>query len=113
MIEHTEINGRKATVSYLGDGFVPVDHKEIATMIKVVFEDGESMFLVPARETREPKVELRDHESVMFERPAQGPHHCAECGHFRGRDACEKVEPPVSPIDYCKLWTPAEWIPAR
>jgi hypothetical protein len=108
MIEHTEIDGRKATVSYLGDGFVPVDHKEIATMIKVVFEDGESMFLVPARGSAEALVKLRDHDSVMYERPSQGPHHCAECEHFHGRDACARVEPPISPIDCCKLWTPAE-----
>jgi 8-oxo-dGTP pyrophosphatase MutT (NUDIX family) len=59
-----------------------------------------------------PKVhdaqKLRDHDSVMYERPSQGPHHCAECEHFHGRDACAKVEPPISPIDCCKLWTPSE-----
>jgi len=49
MIEETEIDGRHAIVSYLDDDFRPVPKGE-ETLIKVLFDDGELVFAVPARE---------------------------------------------------------------
>jgi hypothetical protein len=43
MMEHIEIEGRRATVIYLSDDFQPVD-KDYATRIKVRFDDGEIRF---------------------------------------------------------------------
>lgn len=48
MIERQTIDGRKATVSYLGPGFQPVDEAD-ADCVKVAFDDGEVAFLVPER----------------------------------------------------------------
>jgi hypothetical protein len=46
MIEHQTINGRRATVAYLGEDFSPVDRGQ-ESMVKIIFEDGEVVFAVP------------------------------------------------------------------
>lgn len=46
MIEDAIIDGRKAKVAYLTREFEPVS-PERAELIKVIFDDGGSMFLVP------------------------------------------------------------------
>lgn len=43
MLEKTVIEGRPASVAYLDRNFVPVDADD-ATMVKVIFDDGEVMF---------------------------------------------------------------------
>ena len=48
MIEQETIEGRKATVAYMKEGFEPAS-KDEATLIKVVFEDGEVIWLTPPR----------------------------------------------------------------
>lgn len=58
-IERTTIDGRPAMVAYLGAGFVPTT-REDATMIKVLFDDGDTMWLTPDRDTSKVWVE-EDH----------------------------------------------------
>lgn len=45
-------------------------------------------------------------QEVSFEHPAQGPHRCSECAHYRGADKCQIVEGVVRPQDWCKKFTP-------
>ena len=47
MIERQKVNGRDATVAYLASDFNPVD-KTKATMVKLIFDDGDIYFLFPA-----------------------------------------------------------------
>lgn len=49
MIERAEINGRGAIVAYLDSRFNPVPTKD-AELVKIIFDDGEVTFVVPARE---------------------------------------------------------------
>ena len=42
------------------------------------------------------------HADVAFEHPARGPHHCSECAYFEAPAACELVESPVAPEDWCE-----------
>jgi hypothetical protein len=49
MIEQTQIDGQTATVAYLNDDMEPVD-KDAATLVKVIFEDGRRVFMVPSDE---------------------------------------------------------------
>jgi hypothetical protein len=42
------------------------------------------------------------HADVAFEHPARGPHHCSECARFEAPDACELVESPIAPEDWCE-----------
>jgi hypothetical protein len=49
MIERTLVNERPATVAYIDDKFRPVD-REDATLVKVIFDDGERIFLTPPPE---------------------------------------------------------------
>ena len=51
MIEEREIDGRQAHVVWLDDRLNPVD-KDAATLVKVIFADGETRWLVPQREAR-------------------------------------------------------------
>jgi hypothetical protein len=44
MIVQTTVNGRKATVAYITKDFEPAT-KEAADLAKVIFEDGEVVFL--------------------------------------------------------------------
>lgn len=53
MIERTTVNGRPATVTYLKAGFSPAD-RQAAELIKVVFDDGEALFLVPSKPVEAP-----------------------------------------------------------
>lgn len=46
MIERQVVQGRPATISYMTDNFEP-SSKDAATLIKVVFDDGEVLFLTP------------------------------------------------------------------
>ena len=48
-IERTLVDGRKATVAYIRDDFTPTT-PEKATLIKIIFDDGEVEFAVPARD---------------------------------------------------------------
>lgn len=48
-IERTTVDGRKATVAYILDDFTPTTPAK-ATLVKVLFDDGDIMFLVPARD---------------------------------------------------------------
>lgn len=54
-IERTKIAGRKATIAYIRDDFTPTT-PEKATLIKVIFDDGEVRFATPAREASKPRV---------------------------------------------------------
>lgn len=47
----TMINGRKAFVTYLNSSFEPVA-EDVATLVKVIFEDGEVVFLTPAPKSK-------------------------------------------------------------
>ena len=49
MIEQHEIDGRQAHVVYLDDALNPVDRKDEATLIKLIFADGETAWLTPKR----------------------------------------------------------------
>jgi hypothetical protein len=49
MIERTIVNDRPATVAYINDKFLPVS-KDDATLVKVIFDDGERLFLKPPPE---------------------------------------------------------------
>lgn len=49
MIARETIDGRKATVAYMTRRFEPADKAE-AELVKVRFDDGEVVFLVPRRE---------------------------------------------------------------
>lgn len=44
MIERTNISGRPATVAYITDDFKPAD-KSSAQLAKIVFDDGNVVFL--------------------------------------------------------------------
>jgi len=46
VIEHRVIDGRKADIVYMKEDFTPCD-PEKAELIKVLFEDGEALFLTP------------------------------------------------------------------
>lgn len=46
-MKKTMIDGRSATVAYLNSKFEPVSQAE-ATLVKVIFDDGEIIFLTPA-----------------------------------------------------------------
>lgn len=46
MIEKQTIKGRPATVAYLTENFEPAQKAE-AKLIKVVFDDGETLWLTP------------------------------------------------------------------
>jgi hypothetical protein len=48
MIERTTVNDRPATIAYINDKFEPVE-KDTATLIKVVFDDGEQLILATLR----------------------------------------------------------------
>jgi hypothetical protein len=48
MIERQTIDGREATVAYLDNKFKPAT-KDTATLIKVIFDDGQVLFLTPAK----------------------------------------------------------------
>ena len=50
MIERETLEGVGAFVQYLTNDFQPVERKEDAQMIYVVFDDGRSMYLVPPAE---------------------------------------------------------------
>ena len=55
MITHETIDGRPAVVAYINDSFEPVA-PDVATMIKVIFDDGEIRFgkkVVPGAEEKE------------------------------------------------------------
>jgi hypothetical protein len=41
-------------------------------------------------------------ESVGFEHPAKGPHHCGQCRHFEGPRACEIVAGLIRSEDWCR-----------
>ena len=49
MIEDRVINGRKAKVVWMKHNFVPCD-PDGAALVKVLFEDGEMLFLTPRKE---------------------------------------------------------------
>lgn len=69
MIERQKINGRDATISYLGDGFQPAE-KAHATNIKVVFDDGDVVFLtadVPQPDIERLKAQRDDLEQRLAE----------------------------------------------
>jgi len=51
MIVKQEIDGRQATVMYLTQNLKPASENE-AELVRVVFEDGESLWLVPEKETK-------------------------------------------------------------
>jgi len=51
MITYETIDGRKATIAYINDELEPVDRDE-ATMIKIIFDDGEIRFGVKAPQDR-------------------------------------------------------------
>ncbi len=46
MIERYTVDGREATVAYVDDKFNPTTQGK-ATLVKVIFDDGEVTFLVP------------------------------------------------------------------
>jgi len=48
-IERTTVSGRKATVAYIRDDFTPTT-PEKATLAKVLFDDGDIVFLSMARD---------------------------------------------------------------
>ena len=48
MIERQTLGGRPATVAYLTAEMEPAD-KEDAELIKVIYDDGERLWLVPKR----------------------------------------------------------------
>ncbi len=50
MIEHQVVDGRPATVSYMNNRFDIVD-KDKATLVKVSFDAGGVLFLVPKKES--------------------------------------------------------------
>ena len=62
MIKRETINGRQATVCYMLDDFTPVDTPAEATLVKVVFDDGNVLFLVPADPVQ--KEDITDDDSV-------------------------------------------------
>lgn len=47
MIERQIVEGKAAMVAYLNDKFEPVD-KVTASLVKVIFDDGDVVFLTPA-----------------------------------------------------------------
>lgn len=51
MIERQTIGDREATVAYLTSGFSPAPKAE-AEVAKVIFDDGEMIFLVIPRDAR-------------------------------------------------------------
>jgi hypothetical protein len=48
MIERQTIKGREATVAYITDDFEPTT-KGKATLVKVIFDDGDTLYLVPKK----------------------------------------------------------------
>ena len=48
MIEHQMIDGRNALVVYMNEKFEPSE-KDSAVLIKVIFENGERIFLTPGK----------------------------------------------------------------
>jgi hypothetical protein len=59
MIERQTIAGREATVAFLNNDFEPAT-KDEATLIKVVFDDGHHLWLVPRAEDRGKPAEAAD-----------------------------------------------------
>lgn len=51
MIERQKVNGRDATVGYFNDKFESVDKAE-ASMVKLIFDDGDVYFLFPKQPDR-------------------------------------------------------------
>lgn len=58
MIEEQTIDGKKAHVVYLDDALNPVDNKRDATLVKVLFADGETAWLVPSRDSDTEAVDI-------------------------------------------------------
>lgn len=64
MIEHRIIDGRPATVAYMDRNWNPVDDPDEAPMVKVMFDDGQVLFLTsaddkPSSSSAEPTTILR------------------------------------------------------
>ncbi len=51
MIERQKIDGREATVAYLTTEFAPAE-KDAAELVKVIFDDGETIFLSTSVDAR-------------------------------------------------------------
>lgn len=47
VMERKTFNGRPATVAYLDDHGQPVANRELATLVRVLYDDGEIITLVP------------------------------------------------------------------
>src|SRR5262249_32077357 len=66
------IDGRKASVAYLDDDFEPVD-PDAATLMKVVFDDGEMAFLtIPEDEERSYDIEKAEWDESEHPRDPDG-----------------------------------------
>jgi len=55
MIKRQKIDGKQASIAYLKDGFVPCGEEE-ATLVKVVFDDGKTIWLAPKESRPQPKA---------------------------------------------------------
>ena len=107
MIERQTINGRPATVGYLDQGFSPAD-KDTAPLVKVSFDDGETLFLStksPAQYAgeaeadawnrhrdrhRAPVVAPTPYELRQKSRREQTPHNAAVAGFSDAINVAEK-----------------------
>jgi hypothetical protein len=67
MIERTKVEGREAMVAYMDEDWNPVDDKADAALIKIIFDDGEIRFAVPA------KSEDDENESGIEDENESGP----------------------------------------
>jgi len=75
MITQEEINGRKASVQWLNDDFEPVDNQDDATIIRVLFDDGETMWMVPdngEEDSENEEIEESEAEDQMVTAPNSG-----------------------------------------
>lgn len=61
MMEYQTIDGRKATIIYLGKDFSPVD-KEDAVLIKIVYDDGDTAWLVSSKAEDDEEPSLLDED---------------------------------------------------
>ena len=53
---------------------------------------------------------MLDKESVGFEHPAKGEHHCSECQYYIApEENCMIVKGKIEPKDWCERWKKARF----
>ena len=72
MIEQQIIDGRPVTITYLDQGFNPVG-KDKATLVKLLFDDGEATFLSTGGQQLAPPAPFEKRRASRRERSRHDP----------------------------------------